>query len=148
MENPQKTTARKPGKLIRRIGMVLVAVLCLFGIKMLMGTRTMMYLYARDIDHIEVAVTPPGATLTATGTDMSSAVTLLSNAVTYGRKEPVAGQAISLTICNLDGSVQQVVVSGDYLEIDGRGYRMRLSDGEKIQAWAEALAEAQGVAPD
>ena len=68
--------------------------------------------------------------------------------MTYGRKEPVAGQAISLTICNLDGSVQQVVVSGDYLEIDGRGYRMRLSDGEKVQAWAEALAEAQGVALD
>ena len=33
MENQEKTTARKPGKLIRRIGMVLVAVLCLFGIK-------------------------------------------------------------------------------------------------------------------
>ena len=110
-----------------------------------MGTRTMMYLYARDIDHIDVTVTPPGVTMTAVGDDSAAVVSLLSKAVTHGRKEPVTGQTISLTIYNLDESVQQVNVCGDYLEVDGKGYKMRLSDGEAIAAWAKALAEKQGV---
>ena len=53
---------------------------------------------------------------------------------------------IQVSIYNHDGTTQQVVACGDYLEIDGKGYKMRLSDGEKIDAWADALAEAQGAA--
>ena len=114
MENQQP---KRKSLLLHRLAMVAVALVCLAAIKMLLGTRTLMYLYARDIDHIAVTVTPPG-------------------------------QAVSLTIYNHDGTTQQVVACGDYLEIDGKGYKMRLSDGEKIDAWADALAEAQGAAKE
>ena len=83
--------------------------------------------------------------MTAVGDDSAAVVSFLSKAVTHGRKEPVTGQTISLTIYNLDESVQQVNVCGEYLEVDGKGYKMRLSDGEAIAAWAQALAEKQGV---
>ena len=142
MEKEKKNNSRT---ILKRALTVVIAVLCVFGIKTLMGTRTMMYLYARDIDHIDVTVTPPGVTMTAVGDDSAAVVSLLSKAVTHGRKEPVTGQTISLTIYNLDESVQQVNVCGDYLEVDGKGYKMRLSDGEAITAWAQALAEKQGV---
>lgn len=133
---------------LHRLAMVAAALICLVAIKMLLGTRTMMYLYARDIDHIEVTITPPGETLTATGDDVAEVVSLLSKAVTHGRqKETPAGQAVSLTICNHDGTTQQVVVCGDYLAVDGRGYKMRTADGDKIAAWADALAASQGEAP-
>ena len=135
MEKEKKNNSRT---ILKRALTVVIAVLCVFGIKTLMGTRTMMYLYARDIDHIDV-------TMTAVGDDSAAVVSLLSKAVTHGRKEPVTGQTISLTIYNLDESVQQVNVCGDYLEVDGKGYKMRLSDGEAIAAWAKALAEKQGV---
>ena len=84
--------------------------------------------------------------MTAAGEDTAAVVSLLSKAVTHGRQEPVTGQAIALTIYYLDERVQQVNVCGDYLEVDGKGYKMRLSDGEAIEAWARALAEKQGVA--
>lgn len=142
MEKEKKNNSRT---ILKRALTVVIAVLCVFGIKTLMGTRTMMYLYARDIDHIDVTVTPPGVTMTAVGDDSAAVVSLLSKAVTHGRKEPVTGQTISLTIYNLDESVQQVNVCGDYLEVDGKGYKMRLPDGEAIAAWAQALAEKQGV---
>lgn len=142
MEKEKKNNSRT---ILKRALTVVIAVLCVFGIKTLMGTRTMMYLYARDIDHIDVTVTPPGVTMTAVGDDSAAVVSLLSKAVTHGRKEPVTGQTISLTIYNLDESVQQVNVCGDYLEVDGKGYKMRLPDGEAIAAWAKALAEKQGV---
>ena len=141
----EKEKQKNSRTILKRALTVVIAVLCVFGIKTLMGTRTMMYLYARDIDHIDVTVTPPGVTMTAVGDDSAAVVSLLSKAVTHGRKEPVTGQTISLTIYNLDESVQQVNVCGDYLEVDGEGYKMRLSDGEAIAAWAKALAEKQGV---
>lgn len=141
MENQEP---KRKNLLLHRIAAVAVALLCLFGIKLALGTRTMMYLYARDIDRIEVAVTPDGTAMTATGADVSNVVSLLSKTVTHGREhEAPAGQYISLTICNHDGSTQQVGVCGNYLEIDGRGYRMRQSDGEKISEWADNLAQAQ-----
>ena len=144
MKNQQP---KRKSLLLHRLAMVAVALVCLAAIKMLLGTRTLMYLYARDIDHIAVTVTPPGESLTATGDDVAEAVSLLSKAVTHGRQnEAPAGQAVSLTIYNHDGTTQQVVACGDYLEIDGKGYKMRLSDGEKIDAWADALAEKQGIA--
>ena len=133
-------------KALKRLLTLLIALLCLFGVKALLGTRTMMYLYARDIDHIEVNITPPGVTMTAAGEDTAAVVSLLSKAVTHGRQEPVTGQAIALTIYYLDERVQQLNVCGDYLEVDGKRYKMRLSDGEAIEAWARALAEKQGVA--
>mgnify|MGYP005769612587 FL=1 len=141
----EKEKQKNSRTILKRALTVVIAVLCVFGIKTLMGTRTMMYLYARDIDHIDVTVTPPGVTMTAVGDDSAAVVSLLSKAVTHGRKEPVTGQTISLTIYNLDESVQQVNVCGDYLEVDGKGYKMRLPDGEAIAAWAQALAEKQGV---
>lgn len=141
----EKEKQKNSRTILKRALTVVIAVLCVFGIKTLMGTRTMMYLYARDIDHIDVTVTPPGVTMTAVGDDSVAVVSLLSKAVTHGRKEPVTGQTISLTIYNLDESVQQVNVCGDYLEVDGKGYKMRLPDGEAIAAWAKALAEKQGV---
>ena len=141
----EKEKQKNSRTILKRALTVVIAVLCVFGIKTLMGTRTMMYLYARDIDHIDVTVTPPGVTMTAVGDDSAAVVSLLSKAVTHGRKEPVTGQTISLTIYNLDESVQQVNVCGDYLEVDGKGYKMRLSDGGAIAAWAKALAEKQGV---
>lgn len=141
----EKEKQKNSRTILKRALTVVIAVLCVFGIKTLMGTRTMMYLYARDIDHIDVTVTPPGVTMTAVGDDSAAVVSLLSKAVTHGRKEPVTGQTISLTIYNLDESVQQVNVCGDYLEVDGKGYKMRLLDGEAIAAWAKALAEKQGV---
>ena len=141
----EKEKQKNSRTILKRALTVVIAVLCVFGIKTLMGTRTMMYLYARDIDHIDVTVTPPGVTMTAVGDDSAAVVSLLSKAVTHGRKEPVTGQTISLTIYNLDESVQQVNVCGDYLEVDGKGYKMCLSDGEAIAAWAQALAEKQGV---
>ena len=141
----EKEKQKNSRTILKRALTVVIAVLCVFGIKTLMGTRTMMYLYARDIDHIDVTVTPPGVTMTAVGDDSAAVVSFLSKAVTHGRKEPVTGQTISLTIYNLDESVQQVNVCGDYLEVDGKGYKMRLSDGEAIEAWARALAEKQGV---
>ena len=141
----EKEKQKNSRTILKRALTVVIAVLCVFGIKTLMGTRTMMYLYARDIDHIDVPVTPPGVTMTAVGDDSAAVVSLLSKAVTHGRKEPVTGQTISLTIYNLDESVQQVNVCGDYLEVDGKGYKMRLPDGEAIAAWAQALAEKQGV---
>lgn len=141
----EKEKQKNSRTILKRALTVVIAVLCVFGIKTLMGTRTMMYLYARDIDHIDVTVTPPGVTMTAVGDDSAAVVSLLSKAVTHGRKEPVTGQTISLTIYNLDESVQQVNVCGDYLEVDGKGYKMRLPDGEAIAAWAKALAEKQGV---
>lgn len=141
----EKEKQKNSRTILKRALTVVIAVLCVFGIKTLMGTRTMMYLYARDIDHIDVTVTPPGVTMTAVGDDSAAVVSLLSKAVTHGRKELVTGQTISLTIYNLDESVQQVNVCGDYLEVDGKGYKMRLSDGEAIAAWAKALAEKQGV---
>lgn len=141
----EKEKQKNSRTILKRALTVVIAVLCVFGIKTLMGTRTMMYLYARDIDHIDVTVTPPGVTMTAVGDDSVAVVSLLSKAVTHGRKEPVTGQTISLTIYNLDESVQQVNVCGDYLEVDGKGYKMRLADGEAIAAWAKALAEKQGV---
>lgn len=141
----EKEKQKNSRTILKRALTVVIAVLCVFGIKTLMGTRTMMYLYARDIDHIDVTVTPPGVTMTAVGDDSAAVVSLLSKAVTHGRKEPVTGQTISLTIYNLDESVQQVNVCGDYLEVDGESYKMRLSDGEAIAAWAKALAEKQGV---
>ena len=129
MENQQP---KRKSLLLHRLAMVAVALVCLAAIKMLLGTRTLMYLYARDIDHIA---------------DVAEVVSLLSKAVTHGRQnEAPAGQAVSLTIYNHDGTTQQVVACGDYLEIDGKGYKMRLSDGEKIDAWADALAEKQGIA--
>ena len=141
----EKEKQKNSRTILKRALTVVIAVLCVFGIKTLMGTRTMMYLYARDIDHIDVTITPPGVTMTAVGDDSAAVVSLLSKAVTHGRKEPVTGQTISLTIYNLDESVQQVNVCGDYLEVDGKGYKMRLPDGEAIAAWAKALAEKQGV---
>lgn len=38
-----------------------------------------------------------------------------------------------------------VTACGDHFTIDGKGYRTRLSDGEALAAWAQALAEKQEV---
>ena len=44
MENQQP---KRKSLLLHRLAMVAVALVCLAAIKMLLGTRTMMYLYAR-----------------------------------------------------------------------------------------------------
>lgn len=145
MEKP--TSGRSRGGLIlRRLIAVLVVLAILAGIRLFMGTRQMMYLSARDIARIEVSITPPGTTLTATGDDAAEAVKVLNRTVCYlPQTEEVAGQAVVLTIHKHDGTTMTVTSCGDYLAIDGKGYHARLSDGEKLSDWAQALAEKQEV---
>ena len=143
MENQSATPSRR-SRIWQRIAAVLVVLACLAGIRLLMGTRQMMYLSARDIARIEVAITPPGTTLTATGDDAAEAVKILSKTVCYTQqKEEVAGQAVTLTIYKHDGTAMMVISCGDHVTIDGKGYRARLSDGEALAAWAQALADKQ-----
>lgn len=145
MEN-QPAHQPREHRVLKRIAVVLVALAFLAGIRLFLGTRQMMYLSALDIARIEVTITPPGTTLTATGDDAAEAVKVLNQTVCYTpQKEDVAGQAVTLTIYNHDGTTMTVTACGDHFTIDGKGYRTRLSDGEALAAWAQALAEKQEV---
>lgn len=130
--------------ILRRLLTVAVVLLCLAAARRLLGTRQMMYLSAVDIHHIEVTMTPPGTTLTASGDDAAEAVKILSKTVCYHpQQEEVAGQTVALTIHKHDGTTMTVTACGDHFTIDGKGYKTRLSDGEKLAQWAQALAEKQ-----
>lgn len=130
-----------------RVALRLLLVLaCVVGIRLLMGSRPLMYLSALDVERIEVSLTPPGTVLTAVGDDAAQAVTLLSKTVCYPpRDEVFSGQAVTLTIYKHDGSVMTVTACGDQFTMDGKGYRARLSDGESLAQWAQALAQKQDV---
>lgn len=124
------------------LAIVLVAALVL--IRLLLGTRTFIYLSSKDIDHVDITVTPPGIAATSTGDDTAALVKLLGKAVTYLPTDQVpSGQSVSLTIFKHDGTQSHVVVCGDYLEVDGKGYHTRTSDGEAIAQWAVTFAESQ-----
>ncbi len=145
MENQTAASARGR-RVLQRIIAVVVVLACLAGVRLLLGTRQMMYLAARDIARIEVTITPPGTTLTATGDDTAEAVKVLSKTVCYApQKDEVAGQTVALTIYKHDGTTMAVTSCGDFLTIDGKWYRARLSDGEKLSDWAQALAEKQNI---
>lgn len=143
----KQTSGRFRGKVIlRRVITILVVLAILAGVRLLMGTRQLMYLSARDIARIEVNINPPGTALTATGDDAAEAVKVLNRTVCYlSQQEEVSGQAVALTIYKHDGTTMSVLSCGDSLTIDGHTYRARLSDGEKLSDWAQALAEKQEI---
>lgn len=132
-------------RILLRVLLIAAAVLCfLTALRLLLGTRQMMYLSAVDIHHIEVTMTPPGTTLTASGDDAAEAVKILNKTVCYyPQQEEVAGQTVALTIHRHDGTTMTVTACGDHFTIDGKGYKTRLSDGEKVDQGARALAEKQ-----
>lgn len=131
--------------LLRRLLTIGAVLVCLVIARLLLGTQQMMYLSAVDIHHIDVTITPPGTTLTASGDDAAEAVKILNKTVCYYPQEEVAGQAVNLTIYMHDGTTMTVTGCGDHFTIDGKGYKTRLSDGEKLAQWAQALAEKQGL---
>ncbi len=127
------------------IAIVLVAALVV--IRLLLGTRTFIYLSSKDIDHVDITVTPPGISATSTGDDTAALVKLLGKAVVYlPSKEMPSGQSVSLTLYKHDGTQTQVLVCGNYLEVDGKGYHTRAADGEAIAQWAQTFAESQNTA--
>lgn len=140
-----KKTRKPLSPLLRRLLTVAAVIICFVLIRMVLGTQQMMYLSAVDIDHIDVTITPPGTTLTASGDDAAEAVKVLNKTVCYYPQEEVAGQAVTLTIYMHDGSTMTVTGCGDHFTIDGKGYKTRPSDGEKLVQWAQALAEKQGL---
>ena len=126
------------------IAIVLVA---LVVIRLLLGTRTFIYLSSKDIDHVDITVTPPGISATSTGDDTAALVKLLGKAVVYlPSQEMPSGQSVSLTLYKHDGTQTQVLVCGNYLEVDGKGYHTRAADGEAIAQWAQTFAESQNAA--
>lgn len=131
-------------RILQRLGTIVLVLLCLAGIRMLLGSRQMMYLSAKDIDHIEVTITPPGTTLTSVGDDSAEAVKILSQTVCYfPRSENVTGQSVTLTIYKHDGTTMTVTSCGDHCTIDGKAYWVRASDGEALAQWALSLSEKQ-----
>ena len=132
--------------ILRRLVTILVVLAVLAGVRLLLGTRQMMDLSAKDIDHIEVTVTPPGTTLTAVGDDSAEAVKVLNQVVCYyPRQEAVAGQSVTLVIYMHDATTMTVTACGDQYTIDGKGYKTRTADGDALSAWAQALAEKQNL---
>lgn len=129
--------------LLRRLLTIGAVLVCLVIARLLLGTQQMMYLSAVDIHHIDVTITPPGTTLTASGDDAAEAVKILNQTVCYYPQEEVAGQAVSLTIYMHNGTTMTVSSCGDHFSIDGKGYKTRLSDGDTLAQWAQALAEKQ-----
>nr|WP_317400991.1 hypothetical protein [uncultured Gemmiger sp.] len=145
MENQTVKNSRY-ARILRRLGAGILILLCLGGIRILLGSRQMMYLSATDIDHIDVTITPPGTTLTSVGDDSAEAVKILSQTVCYfPRSESVAGQAVTLTIYKHNGTTMTVTSCGNHCTIDGKAYRVRSSDGEALAQWALSLAEKQNV---
>lgn len=145
MENQTAASSRR-SRFLKRLAAVVLAILCLAGIRFLLGSRQMMYLSAKDIARIEVSITPPGSTCTATGDDSAAAVKILSRTVCYAaRDEEVSGQTVALTIYKHDGTTMTVTACGDRCTIDGKTYRIRLSDEEDLLQWAQALADVQNT---
>ena len=137
-----KQTPKRFPKIFQRLLILAAVLLCLAGLRLLLGTRQMMYLSAVDIHHMEVTVTPPGTTMTASGDDAAEGVKILNKTVCYyPQQEEVAGQAVALTIYRHDGTTMTVTACGDHFTIGGKGYKTRSADGETLAAWAEALAE-------
>lgn len=142
----EKKTSKGPSPLLRRLLTIGAIILFFVLARLLLGTQQMMYLSALDIDHIDVTVTPTGTTMTASGDDAAEAVKVLNKTVCYyPQQQEVTGQAVTLIIYMHDGSTMTVIGCGDHFTIDGKGYKTRLSDGEKLDQWAQALAEKQGL---
>lgn len=141
-QNNKKSLPPVLSRILTVVAIIVVFVLA----RLLLGSQEMMYLSAKDIDHIDVAVNPDGIVLTSTGDDSAAAVKILNKTICYyPRQEEAAGQAVTLTIYMHDETTMTVTACGDYFNIDGKGYKTRLSDGEKLAEWAEALAEKQGI---
>lgn len=132
--------------ILRRILTVVVVLALLVAVRLVLGSKEMMYLSARDIDHIEVTVNPDGLALSAYGDDAAVGVKVLNKTVCYyPQAEEVAGQSVSLDIYMNDGTMMTVVSCGNHCTIDGKGYKTRSADGEALVQWAQALAEKQST---
>lgn len=139
----QKNKKSLPPVLSRILTVVVILVVFVLA-RLLLGSQEMMYLSAKDIDHIDVTVNPGGIALTSTGDDSAEAVKILNKTVCYyPQQEDVAGQAVTLTIYMHDETTITVTACGNHFIIDGKGYKTRMSDGEKLDQWAQALAEKQ-----
>lgn len=135
---------KKPHPLLKNILILLLIVAAFLGARFLLGTYTMMYLSANDIDHVEVVVSPEGGSAVSTGDDTAALVKLLRKVdVHYAQEEAVAGQAVSLTLFNHDGTQMQVVLSGSHVTIDGEGYKCGSKGSQKVADWANGLLEKQ-----
>ena len=140
----EKQTFFQSHPLLRRILTILVVLLVLAVARLLLGSRQMMYLSALDVDHIDVSITPPGTVATAVYDDAAQAVNILNQMVCYyPQSEKVAGESVTLTIYKHDGTTMTVVSCGSHITIDGKGHKTRLSDGEALSAWAQALVDKQ-----
>lgn len=145
MENQTAASSRR-SRFLQRLAAIVLAIVCLAGIRFLLGSRQMMYLSAKDISRIEVSITPPGSTCTATGDDSAAAVKILNQTVCYGaRNENTSGQTVALTIYNHDDTTMNVTFCGNCCTIDGKSYRIRPSDEESLLQWAQTLADAQNT---
>lgn len=145
MKIMEKQTSSHNHPILRRIATILVVLVILAAARLLLGSRQMMYLSATDIDHMDVTISPSGTTVTAVGDDSAAAVNILSQTVCYyPQQEEVAGQSVSLDIYMHDGTIMTVTACGNHFTIDGKSYKARLSDGEALEDWAQALAEKQG----
>ena len=132
--------------ILRRILTVVVVLALLVAVRLVLGSKEMMYLSARDIDHIEVTVNPDGLVLSAYGDAAAEGVKVLNKTICYyPQAEEVAGQSGALQIYMHDETTMTVVSCGDHCTIDGKGYKTRLADGEALVQWAQALAEKQGI---
>lgn len=135
---------KKTHTLLRSLLLILLAVAVFLLARFLMGTYTMMHLSATDIDHVELVVSPNGMSATSTGDDTAALVNLLRKvSVYYAQDAAVAGQSTALTIFKHDGSQMQVVLCGDHLTMDGKGYKCDAEASQKVLDWANELLAKQ-----
>lgn len=141
-----KKMPNRTSVILRRILTVVVVLVVLAAVRLVLGSKEMMYLSAKDIDHIEVTVNPDGLALSAYGDDAAEGVKVLNKTICYyPQNEEMAGQAVTLQIYMHDETTMTVVSCGDHCTIDGKGYKTRAADGEALVQWAQALAEKQST---
>ena len=78
-QNNKKSLPPVLSRILTVVAIIVVFVLA----RLLLGSQEMMYLSAKDIDHIDVAVNPDGIVLTSTGDDSAAAVKILNKTICY-----------------------------------------------------------------
>lgn len=121
------------------LAVVIVAAVLL--LRMVLGSRELMYFTASRFETVTVE-TVPSAAVTLEDRQVGELAPMLSKIVFYRREEPSGetGRQLHLVATEPDGSQTDVVIwaDGTHLTMDGKTFQVRAKDVENVIQWVDA----------
>ncbi len=130
-------------KSFRKIIIPAFVILCVLMLSFVpFGSRPFKKLFADDIVFAKVKLAPPDIVLEVK--DTKYLTECLNNTIIYKKDNSwrdSSGQAVKFTLFLKDGKEISVMPFGDYLIIDGQGYRCKYSETAELADFANELLE-------